>query len=77
MSTVIVTLPGLEPGHAKDLVNMALAEWSHRRDGPCYIEARYGNMTEAFRERRRARLALELAALDNLKLEVLIPKETP
>ena len=70
MSTVIVTLPGLEPHHAKDLVNMALQEWRQRRDGPCYVEARYGHMPEPFRERRRQRLAEELAALDQLDLNV-------
>lgn len=74
MSTVIVTLPGLEPHHAKDLVNMALAEWRHCRQASDYVDYRYGEMTEPFRERRRARLALELAALDQLDLNV---KETP
>ena len=70
MSTVIVTLPGLEPHHAKDLVNMALQEWRRIREAPRYVDQRYGSMPEPFRERRLARLVLELAALDQLDLNV-------
>lgn len=70
MSTVIVTLPGLEPHHAKDLVNMALAEWRRIREADDYVADRYRGMPFDFRRRRRARLVLELAALDQLDLNV-------
>lgn len=68
---VTVTLPGLDPSHAKDLVNMALAEWRRTREAPMYVDKRYGHMPEPFRARRLERLEKELAALDQLDLNVL------
>jgi hypothetical protein len=71
MSKVIVSLPGLAPAQAKDLVNMALAEWRLRRERGGYVEKRYAEMDAAFRQRRQVRLAHELAALDKCEIDPL------
>lgn len=68
MATVCITLPGLTPAQAADLVRMAINEWARARDGD-YVETRYAHMDADFRARRAARLDTELAALSEMSID--------
>jgi hypothetical protein len=69
MSIVTINLPGLDPYAAKDLVNMALAEWRAIRKQQGYVDRRYAHMDDEFRERRLERLAIELRALSSATID--------
>jgi hypothetical protein len=69
VSVVTVSLPGLSPSDAQDLVHMALAEWRMTRETGNYVEVRYAEHPETFRRRRHARLARELEALGQMQLD--------
>ena len=70
MSKVIVSLPGLSPDAARQLVRSALYDWRRAR-AHNYVETRYAHMGVAFCQRRHVRLALEMEALDNSEVDTL------
>lgn len=69
MSKITITLPGLEPHEAVDMVRMAMHEWLSAR-GNGYVERRYADMDNAFRQERGVRLVRQKAALISGSVEV-------
>ena len=74
MSKIIIDLPGIDPGVAKDTVTMALNEWRMHRSALNYVQDRYCAHTHEFRVAHQVRLERILNAFEGLEINAYMEK---